>query len=321
MTKIEPKSNPNKKMSAREVNIMQFSEPKIEIQLYFGIRARKYNMKHGFSLIEILVVIVILGVLAGIGAPKLIGVTEKTKEKADLMKLYYLRDALHKALIENGDALYNSAYLSKGKEEDQQKNLTKLQNALKSESGVALFVIEMKGGASINVQSKHGSANNSANMCELIGDAGTWYNALKEAHFDGVAEIVAYRLKTGNNDGIKKDIKNNGKPNSNFTVTEDGSNYRTYPNSPMFISRELNYGKSAGLDKITSQGSNKTNYRLTMSFQWTGGNENSHSVEVALLPNGAKMRNRSNGKGGAFLTDNGVCFSTYGDIGCADYKY
>lgn len=37
LTKIEPKSNPNKKMSAKEVNIMQFSEPKIEIQLYFGI--------------------------------------------------------------------------------------------------------------------------------------------------------------------------------------------------------------------------------------------------------------------------------------------
>ena len=85
--------------------------------------------------------------------------------------------------------------------------------------------------------------------------------------------------------------------------------------------KELNYGKAAGLDAITSQGSNKTNYRLTMAFQWTGGDENSHSIEVALLPNGAKMRKKSNGRGGAFRTDNGVCFSTYGNIGCADYKY
>ena len=270
-------------------------------------------------MIEIMVVIVILGVLAGIGAPKLIGVTEKTKEKADLMKLYYLRDALHKALIENGEALYNSAYLSKGKEKEQQEKLKKLKDALSGESGVALFVIEMKGGAAMNVQSKHGSANDAANMCQLIGNAGTWYNALKEAHFDGVAEIVAYRLKTVNNDGIKNDITSNGKPTS-FSVVEDGSNYRTYPNTPMFISKELNYGKAAGLKAITSQ-SNKTNYRLTMSFQWTGGQESSHSVEVALLPNGAKMRDKTTGKGGAFLTDNGTCFSTYGDIGCATYKY
>ena len=321
MTKIEPKSNPNKKMSAREVNIMQFSEPKIEIQLYFGIRARKYNMKHGFSLIEILVVIVILGVLAGIGAPKLMGFTEKTKEKADLMKLYYLRDALNKALISSGEALYNSPYLSKGDDSTNIKNRDKLKQYLEKESGVTLFVIEMKGGASMNVQASHGSANNSANMCDLIGDAGTWYDALNEAHFEGVADIVAFRQQTGNNGGIKKDVEKNGKSHSTFTVKEDGSNWRTYPNTPMFMSRELNYGKAAGLDKITSQGNNKTNYRLTMSVQWTGGKEGSHSVEVALLPNGAKMRNKSNGRGGAFLTDNGVCFSTYGDIGCADYKY
>ena len=104
-----------------------------------------FHTKHGFTMIEIMVVIVILGVLAGIGAPKLIGVTEKTKEKADLMKLYYLRDALHKALVENGEALYNSAYLSKGKEKEQQEKLKKLKDALSGESGVALFVIEMKG--------------------------------------------------------------------------------------------------------------------------------------------------------------------------------
>ena len=272
-------------------------------------------------MIEVMVVIVILGVLAGIGVPKIMGTIEKTKEKADLMKLFYLRDALNKAIIANGDALYNSAYLSSGPDSTNQKNRDKLKEYLEKESGVTLFVIEMKGGASMNVQASHGSANNSANMCDLIGNEGTWYDALKEAHFEGVADIVAFRKKTGNNNGIKNDVEKNGKSHSTFTVKEDGSNWRTYPNSPMFMSRELNYGKAAGLDKITSQGNNKTNYRLTMSFQWTGGREGSHSIEVALLPNGAKMRNKSNGRGGAFLTDNGVCFSTYGNIGCADYKY
>ncbi|MBO6076560.1 type II secretion system protein [Fibrobacter succinogenes] len=281
----------------------------------------KFHTKHGFTMIEVMVVIVILGVLSAIGVPKIIGYTEKTKEKADLMKLYYLRDALNKAIIINGEALYNSSYLSSGDESTNQKNRDKLKGFLENESGVTLFVIEMKGGASMNVQASHGSANNTANMCELIGDAGTWYDALKEARFEGVADIVAYRKKTNNNTGIKNDVEKNGKSHSTFTVKEDGSNWRTYPNTPMFISSELNYGKAAGLDKITSQGNNKTNYRLTMSFQWTGAKESSHSIEVALLPNGAKMYNKSNGRGGAFLTDRGVCFSTYGDRGCADYKY
>jgi hypothetical protein len=88
----------------------------------------------------------------------------------------------------------------------------------------------------------------------------------------------------------------------------------------MFISRELNNGKSSGLDGITSQGSNKTNYRLTMSFQWSGLDEHSRSVEVALLPAGGKLMTKA-GKGSALLTEHGVCFSTYGDKGCADYKY
>jgi prepilin-type N-terminal cleavage/methylation domain-containing protein len=38
----------------------------------------KYRTKRGFTLIEILVVIVVLGVLSGIAVPKLIGYTEKT---------------------------------------------------------------------------------------------------------------------------------------------------------------------------------------------------------------------------------------------------
>ena len=49
----------------------------------------KFHTKHGFTMIEVMVVIVILGVLSAIGVPKIIGYTEKTKEKADLMKLYY----------------------------------------------------------------------------------------------------------------------------------------------------------------------------------------------------------------------------------------
>ena len=42
----------------------------------------------------------IMGFLATVAVPKFFGVAEKTREKADLMKLYYLRDALNRALIE-----------------------------------------------------------------------------------------------------------------------------------------------------------------------------------------------------------------------------
>ena len=283
-------------------------------------------MKHGFSLVEILVVIVIIGVLAGIGAPKLMGYTEKVKEKTDLMKLYYLRDALNRALIESHNALYNSPYLSEGTDSAQTKNHNDLERNLKNDAGVALFIIEMKPTAPPNIQSKHSSIGNN-NMSSLIVKGGSWYDALKASGFEGVADIVAFRNKTGSAAGINKDIEKNGKSHATFTLTADNGDWRTYPSNPIFICRELNYGKAAGLDGITSQGkgdkANKTNYRLTMSVQWANRNPNSFSVEVALLPNGGKMQTGSgkNISGSAFKTDNGVCFSTYGDIGCADYKY
>ncbi|WP_405341971.1 prepilin-type N-terminal cleavage/methylation domain-containing protein [Fibrobacter sp.] len=270
-------------------------------------------MKRGFSLIEVMVVIVVLGVLSGIAVPKIMGYTEKTKEKADLMKLYCLRDALNRALLENDAALYKSSFVSSGKQAAD--NLSKLKTKLASETGVDLFVIEMRPDLNTNIQNNHASINKDSEMSKLIGDSGTWYDALKDAGFNGVADILIAR----NNGSYKK-----GDGATYYsTPYQQGKDtyYRTYPKDQIFMSYLLNRGKSAGLSGITSQGSNKTNYRLTMSFQWSQMDSTSNSVEVALLPAGAKMRNRSNGKGGALLSDNGVCFSTYGDIGCADYQY
>ena len=48
------------------------------------------------------------------------------------MKLYYLRDALNKAIIINGEALYNSSYLSSGDESTNQKNRDKLKGFLEN---------------------------------------------------------------------------------------------------------------------------------------------------------------------------------------------
>lgn len=269
-------------------------------------------MKRGFSLIEVMVVIVVLGILSGIAVPKVLGHIEKTKEKADLMKLYCLREALNRALLENSEALYKSSFVSSG--DKAADNLSKLKKKLASETGVDLFVIEMRPDLHTNIQNNHASINKDSEMSKLIGESGTWYDALKDSGFNGVADILTAR----NNGSYKK-----GDGATYYsTPYKQGNNtyYRTYPKDQVFMSRLLNHGKGEGLSGITSQGGNNTNYRLTMSFQWSRMDSTSHSVEVALLPAGAKMRTNS-GRGGALLSDHGVCFSTYGDIGCADYRY
>ncbi|MBR2198009.1 MAG: type II secretion system protein [Fibrobacter sp.] len=273
----------------------------------------KRNRKQGFTLIEVMIVIVIMGVLAGIAVPNIMGVIERSRENIDRTKLYYLREALNRALVENEDALYNNAFVTSGKDAD--KNLSSLKTKLASEKGVDLFVIEMRPDLPTNVQNNHPSINSGSEMSKLVGSSGTWYDALKESGFHGVADILNARNTPGS------DLTKDGDTYYAFSYKSGSSTYyRTYPKEPMFISRELNNGKSSGLDGITSQGSNKTNYRLTMSFQWTDRNPNGRSVEVALLPAGAKMMT-AGGRGGALLTEHGVCFSTYGPKGCADYNY
>jgi hypothetical protein len=193
--------------------------------------------------------------------------------------------------------------------------LDKLKNALKSEKGVDLFIIEMRPDMPTNVQNNHSTINSGSQMSKLVGNSGTWYEALKEAGFVGVADILVARNTPG------ADLAHDGETYYAYSYKSGKDTYfRTYPKEQMFISRELNKGKSSGLDGITTQGSNKTNYRLTMSFQWSGMDPSSQSVEVALLPAGGKMMTKS-GKGSALLTEHGVCFSTYGDRGCANYKY
>ena len=252
--------------------------------------------KHGFTLIEVMVVIIIMGLLAGIAVPTVFGIIERSRENIDRLKLFYLRDALNRALVEDENALTNSPYISNEKNADvKAQRLSALSTALAGSQGVTLFVIEVKNGVSVNVQGSHGSANNSVNMCSLIGDGGTWYDALKSSGFDGVADIVAARLK--NQDFSKID-----QSSTSYNATRDGSNWRTYPKNPMFISRALNQGDCSG------------NYRLTMNFKWSGGNADSRSLEVALLPNGGNMESN------AFMTEHGVCFSTVGNSGCKSFK-
>ena len=269
--------------------------------------------KHGFTLIEVMVVIIIMGLLAGIAVPIALGAIERSRENIDRLKIFYLRDALNRALVENEDALFNSAFVTSG--DKAAGNLSKLKTKLASEAGVDLFVIEMRPDLPTNVQNNHPSINSGSEMSKLVGSSGTWYDALKESGFQGVADILNARNTPGS------DLTKDGDTYFAFSYKQGSSTYyRTYPKEPMFISRELNNGKSSGLGGITSQNGNNTNYRLTMNFQWNGMAENSRTVEVALVPAGGKMMT-TGGTGGALLTEHGVCFSTYGPKGCADYRY
>ena len=137
-----------------------------------------------------MVVIVVLGILSGIAVPKVLGHIEKTKEKADLMKLYCLREALNRALLENSEALYKSSFVSSG--DKAADNLSKLKKKLASETGVDLFVIEMRPDLHTNIQNNHASINKDSEMSKLIGESGTWYDALKDSGFPAYQSALSF---------------------------------------------------------------------------------------------------------------------------------
>lgn len=57
--------------------------------------------KKGFSLVEIMVIVVIIGILAAVGVPKLMGTTERTKRKIDSFNAIELAKVLERAYESN----------------------------------------------------------------------------------------------------------------------------------------------------------------------------------------------------------------------------
>ena len=65
--------------------------------------AQKRSTDAGFTLIELMVVLVILGVLAGLVMPRLFGQTEGAKRTAAKVQISVLEDALQGYAVDNGD--------------------------------------------------------------------------------------------------------------------------------------------------------------------------------------------------------------------------
>ncbi len=59
-------------------------------------------MKKGFSLIEIMIVIIILGLLAGLVLPNLLGQGEQAKRKIVCIQMQSIKDALKNFKLQNG---------------------------------------------------------------------------------------------------------------------------------------------------------------------------------------------------------------------------
>jgi general secretion pathway protein G len=63
---------------------------------------QKTAMRKGFSLIEIMIVIIILGLLASLVMPNLIGQSEEAKKKLVCIQMQSIGDALKTFKLQNG---------------------------------------------------------------------------------------------------------------------------------------------------------------------------------------------------------------------------
>ncbi|WP_405338191.1 type II secretion system protein [Fibrobacter sp.] len=241
--------------------------------------ATRNNRKAGFTLVELMVVIIIVNLLSGVAVPKLTDMIERTRQRLDVMKLYYLRDALNRALYEGEyDDINEGTYGSCG-------NVSKAQLDSGLKYGLGLFIIQRSSYMPANYQGVHSSAKTN-NMCGLLFSGGFWSDALKDAGFGAVADII-------------KDRANGDKINTNsktYTAQKNDMNnswWRTYPTQPIFVS---NYLKNDPTQVTASNAS------IVLYVKWAGGNPQSHSLEVYFATDS------KNGKG--LVSKQGTCFST-----------
>lgn len=230
------------------------------------VNKKALSKKAGFTIIELMVVIIIVNLLSGVAIPKCTELIEKSRERVDMLKLYYLRDAMDRALYE--DQVTNFDHNNKNNKNCPQNSEENLNKYLTQKLGVSLFVIEIHSEAHSNYQGIHKDAS-SNNMCGLLVGGGFWNNALKEAGMEAVADIVADRAA-----GDKFNYNSTTYTTEKYTT----NNWtRTYPTNAIFKSGVLNGTHDAYYRKNISK-----QKRLTMRVRWSNCNEKSHSVDVFL---------------------------------------
>ena len=243
--------------------------------------------KSGFTIIELMIVIVVINVLSGVAVPQLTDYIEKTRQKIDLMKLYYLRDALNRALYEDDASRIDESTTCSGRK----NNKDNLAKWLASEEGVTLFIIELHDVLPANYQPDNKNRiSDNQNMCGVLTSDGFWNDALRDAGFGAVANILIDR-QTGK--------YTNNKGYTAYKVKINNQDWwRTFPTQPLFISRALNGDPNAA--KTGVGGQNRYNFKI----KWTNRNEKSHSLEVFV------QSAQGSDKGKPFTTRQGTCFST-----------
>ena len=250
---------------------------------------KKNKWKSGFTIIELMVVIIVINLLSGIAVPKLTDYIERTRQKIDLMKLFYLRDALNRAMYE-GDILdINESTTCSGK----QNNKDNLSKFLASNDGVTLFIIELHNILPANYQPNNENRfKDGQNMCGILTGGGFWADALKDAGFGAVANILIDRQNN--------DYKNQkAKGYTAYNVQINGSTWwRTFPTKPLFVSKAMNGDQDAAITGVGGQN------RYKFKIRWNNGNEKSHSLEVFI------QSAQGSNVGKPFTTRLGTCFST-----------
>ena len=256
--------------------------------------------KGGFTIVELMVVILIVNLLSGVAIPKCTELIEKSREKIDLLKFYYLRDALNRALYEDDafriDESAKCGTRGENKtKEDSKNNKDSLSRWLATEEGVSLFIIEFHDQYKVNYQGENWNrTKDDQNMCGLLSSDGFWSQAFKEAGFGAITDIIYARAKGAQNvDQFK------GYPGD--YVAEKASNgwTRTYPKTPIFESKVLNKDPNA-------KSGNNGQHRYSMKIRWTNRNPDSHTLEVFLGYNGSTNVRKSR-LGTCFSTDQSLC--------------
>ena len=242
--------------------------------------------KAGFTLVELMVVIIIVNLLSGVAIPKCTDLIEKSREKIDLLKFYYLRDAFDRALYE--DDAYRVTEGQTCGNNPTSTNSDSLKSWLTTEKGVALFIMEFHGSTSVNFQGENNKRiHDNQNMCGLLASDGFWNSVFRDAGFGAIADIIYARARGDNFNAYPGDYYVEA-----FSPKKNTTWNRTYPKNPIFNSKALN-------NDYRMSGENQARY--SMRVRWVGGKEANHSVEIFLAKDATTE---------VLMSRFGTCFST-----------